>query len=167
MRISLIKVKLDRQRGVSLVEILIGTLIVVVASIATLSYFSYALGGVGKQGNRRAALERARQRLEQMLVSSVTNMPPPNDGLPHCVSCVAGDPCIVVAGDPGAADDVDVDDLLGLPAQTTVQCQHDESSGTPPGTCDTWELAAKVWFIPGSTVDDDFNRVHIRTLRTP
>ena len=53
--------------GVSLVEILIGILIVVIASIGTLSYFSSVLGNVGRQSNRRAAIERARERLEQLM----------------------------------------------------------------------------------------------------
>ena len=157
------KGKLDQTRGVSLVEILIGTLVVVVASIATLSYFSYALGGVGKAGNRRAALERARERLEQMAVSKITDMTPPNDGLAHPVSCAAGIPCAVVPSDPG--ETVSVDDLPNLPVQSTVQCIHEVSAGTPLDTCDALVMSAKVWFIPGSTIENAFNRVYLRAVR--
>ena len=154
-----------RRNGVSLIEILIGLLIVVVASIATLTFFSYALGGVGKTGNRRAALERARQRLERLMEVSVSTIEPV-DGQLYFVSCnnagACGPPVLANPNETVSVDDLPVQNLV-----STIQCLHDAASGTPTGTCDVLELSAKVWFMPGSTVDDDFNRVHIRTLRTP
>ena len=64
------------KRGVTLIEVLLSIVIVAIASIATLTYFAYAKGGVGKTGNRRAALERARQRLEQMLAANISGITP-------------------------------------------------------------------------------------------
>ena len=160
------------RKGVSLVEVLIGLLIVVIASIATLRYFAYGLGSVNKQGNRRAALERARERLEQLMAVSSTTIKPTDTQL-YFVKCNAVGVCgpLALAADP--TDTVLVDDLSGQPIRSTVQCVHDSVAGTPAGTCDVLELSARVWFIPGSSptlggVDDnDFRRVHIRTLRTP
>ena len=37
-----------QRRGVSLVEILLGLLIVTIACVGTLSYFAYGMGGIGK-----------------------------------------------------------------------------------------------------------------------
>ena len=65
--------------GGSLIEVLLGILIVVLASIGTLSYFAYAFGSVNKQGNHRAALERARERLEELLEVDVAQIQPPAD----------------------------------------------------------------------------------------
>ena len=153
-------------RGVSLIEILIGIIIVVIASIGTLTYFSSALGNVGRQSNRRAALERARERLEQLVAVNVTTIKP-TDAQLYFVKCNTTGACgpVTLAADP--TDTVLVDELAGQPVRSTVQCIHDAAAGTPAGTCDVLELSAKVWFMPGSTVDDDFNRVHVRTLRTP
>lgn len=154
----------NRQRGVSLIEILIGILIVVVASIATLNYFAYVLGNVNKQGNCRAALEQARQRLEAMLVSSNDDMKPPNDGLSHWVACGSGSPCKWVAANPNEL--VTTGHISGQLLQSTVRCTHDVSAGTPVGTCDVLELDAKVWFTTNTGADNDFNRTYLRTLRT-
>ena len=155
--------------GVSLIEILIGLIIVVVASIATLTYFSSALGGVGKTGNRRAALERSRQRLEVLVQADLSVIAPPSllvgQG-PRFISCNAAGVCSgPLTADPN--NTVDVDDLVAQNLQSTIECKHDAAAGTPDGTCDVLELSAKVWFIPGSTDDDDFHRVHVRTLRNP
>ena len=90
----------------------------------------------------------------------------PTDTQLYYLSCNAAGACGPLNLTPIAADKVSVDDLTGQPVQSTVQCIHDPAAGTPAGTCDVLELSAKVWFRPGSTVDDDFNRVHIRTLRT-
>jgi type II secretory pathway pseudopilin PulG len=155
------------QRGVSLVEVLIGILIVVIASIGTLTYFAYGLGGIGKQGNRRAALERARERLEQLMAANIDNIKPPaGDENVYWVSCDGA--CTrggVVGVDGNPSNPVSVDDLPSQPIEATVQWKNDPSAGTD--TLDTLELGVKVWFMPNSTVDDDFHRVHIRTLRTP
>lgn len=153
------------RRGVSLVEILIGILIVVVASIGTLTYFAYGLGGIGKTGNRRAALERARQRLEQVLAANLSQLPA-LDGQSYW--CSAGDPCATwVASAAPIAQTVAVADLSPQRMETTVQMIDDPAAGTGTATLDTLEFGVKVWFIPGSTADDDFHRVHLRTLRTP
>lgn len=157
-----------KTRGVSLVEILVGLIIVVVASIGTLTYFSSALGHVGKTGNRRAALERARQRLEILAQAGLSVIAPPSllVGQVRFISCNAAGVCSgPVAADPN--DTVNVEDLTAQLLQSTIECKHDAAAGTPDGTCDALELSAKVWFMPGSTADDDFNRVHLRTLRNP
>lgn len=154
-----------KRSGVSLIEILLGLLIVTIASIATLTYFSSALGNVGKQGNRRAALERARQRLERLMEVSISIIKPA-DGQLYFVACNNAGACgPPVLGNPH--ETVPVDDFPVQPLWSTVQCIHDTTAGTPNGTCDVLELSAKVWFMPGSNLDDDFNRVHIRTLRAP
>ena len=151
-------------KGVSLIEVLLGLLIVAIASLATLTYFSTGFGSVNKTGNRRAALERARERLEQLMVVNVdTIKPSPIDLAAHVVTCTGAGVCTL----SNAAETVSVDNLPSQTIISTMQCRHDVSAGTPNDTCDVIELSAKVWFMPGSAIDDDFNRVHIRTLRTP
>ena len=155
-----------RQQGGSLIEILLGLIIVAIAAIGTLQYFAYGKGSIAKQGNRRAALERARERLEQLMAATVSGLPPQNGSLYYCSS---GNPCAawtVVAGTPGTQS-VTVDDLANQPMATTVQWVHDSSAGTPAATLDTIVIGVKVWFVPGSAVDNNFNRVYVRTLRTP
>jgi len=151
-------------RGASLIEILLGLLIVTIACLATLRYFAYAKGNIGIQGNRRAALERARERLEQLMAGSVTPMTPPQDGVAYPVTC-AGTACTWSAA--VVAETVSVDDLPSQPIRSTVQWVDDPSAGTGTGTLDTLALGVKVWFTANTAVDDDFNRVFIRTLRTP
>jgi len=154
---------MHRRKGVSLVEILVGILIVAIASIGTLTYFSSALGNVDKQSNRRAALERARQRLEELTMVNVdTIKPDPIDFVEHAVTCDRAGKCTI----SNTPETVPVDNLSPQTLVSTMQCRHDTSAGTPADTCDALELSAKVWFIPGPTVEDDFHRVHIRTLRT-
>ena len=162
------------RRGVSLIEILIGIIIVSIASIATLTYFAYAKGGIGKTGNRRAALERARQRLEQIMSSPLSQLPPLDGQIYWCNNTIplsgTPEPCSswVPSGAPVPQTGIKVDDLTGLRMETSIHAIHDPSSGTPITTLDTMELSAKVWFVPGPPfTDDDFNRVHVRTLRTP
>ena len=161
------------RQGVSLVEILIGLIIVVVASIATLTYFSSALGNVGRQSNRRAALERARERLEQLMAVNVDTIKPgivlpASDPQPlQWVTCVGAACGPALPSDPN--ETVNVEDLQGAQAprhESTIQWKDDPSAGTTD-VPDVLELGVKVWFFPNSTVDDDFHRVHIRTLGTP
>ena len=159
------------KRGATLIEILIGIIIVAIASIATLSYFSYAKGGIGKTGNRRAALERARQRLEQLMEADVTSITPPADGAQHWFTCT-GTPCTWSA--PSAVlvtQNVSVEDLPTQPIESSVQWVDDPSAGTsgPSGAViyDALAFDVKVWFTSNFGADDDFNRVHVRTLRTP
>ena len=154
--------------GVSLIEVLIGLIIVVVASIATLTYFSHGLGGIGRQSNRRAALERARERLEDIMADIATIKPQVDanfaqDNQPVFWASCTGPTCSTQASDPNQT--VPVDDLPGQPIKSTIQWKDDPSAGT--STPDVLEVGVKVWFIPGSTADDDFHRVHVRTLRNP
>lgn len=163
---------LHNRRGVSLIEVLIGMVIVVIASIATLTYFSYGLGGIGKTGNRRAALERARERLEQLMASSIAQLPPKDGG---CYACTTdpNDPTAVCTevswtaygcGTAPPADIVPVEDQGTLRRETVAKFIDDPSAGT--GGLDVYEFGVKVWFTD-TTSDDDFSRVHVRTLRTP
>ena len=169
------------RKGVSLVEILIGMIIVVVASIATLTYFSSALGNVNKQGNRRAALERARERLEQAMEANADDIKPTADGQMYELFCGVTNPCTwtrsaapvtipTLTGEPTV-----VDDLSSLIA-TTIQWIDDPAAGTngPGGAIiyDTLVLDVRAGFVSSwdpsaTTTDDGFHRVHIRTLRTP
>ncbi len=48
--------------------------------------------------------------------------------------------------------------------ETTFQWRDDPLANTTKP--DTVELGVKVWFRAGS-VDDGFNRVYVKTLRTP
>ena len=148
--------------GASLIEVLVGLLIVVIASVATLSYFAFALGGINKQGNRRAALERGRAQLEQLMDAPITRIQPA-DGQPYWLTC-AGTPCTWTLSAVRATQSVTVDDLPSQTMETTVQWVDDPSAGT--ATNDTLALGVKVWFT-ASAADDDFNRVYVRTLRTP
>ena len=153
------------QRGGSLIEVLLGLIIVAIASIATLSYFASGFGNIGKQGRRRAALERARERLEQVLVANITQLQPP-DGQPYWLTC-GGSPCTWTRSPTRVTQTVSVNDLPSQPIETTIQGVHDPSAGTSASTLDTLAVGVKVWFTPNSAADDNFNRVYIRTLRTP
>ena len=165
------------RRGVTLIEILISMVLIALASIATLSYFSHAKGAIGKTGNRRAALERARQRLEQLLVANTTSITPPANGAPYWFTCTGPTPCAWSA--PSATritQNVSVDDLPTQPMESSVRWVDDLSAGTggPPGPIiyDALAFDVKVGFVPGwdpsnAATDNDFNRVHVRTLRTP
>ena len=167
------------ERGVGLMEVLIGLVLVVTASLATLTYYSYGMGGMGKQENRRAALEIARQRLEQLMTANINCVAgsDSNDGrlfwltVPGAIA-----PCTwgrtADTGTPG--NPVPVPEPGGvlvnqLPnpmrMETTAQWRDDEPyAGT--STLDTVELSVKVWFTPNTGTDDDSNRVYLRTLRT-
>ena len=153
------------ERGATLVEILIAMVVIVVASIAALSYFSYGRGSIGKQGNRRAAQELARQRLEQLLETNSDDIKPADLAV-RWLTC-AGTPCVWTIANAQVQQPVTVGNFPGtLPIETTVQCIHDPNAGTVAGNCDTLALDVKVWYT-NTGADDDFNRVHIRTLRTP
>ncbi len=151
------------QWGVSLVEILVALLVVVVASIATLSYFSYGMGGIGKAGNRRAALERARERLEKVLEAGQAQLEPP-DGEVYWATFDGA--AWALSPDP-VTETVSVDDLPAQPMETTLQWLDDPAAGTPASAQDALALGVKVWFTPNTASDDDFNRVYVRTLRSP
>lgn len=150
-----------------MVEVLIAILVVAVAAIAALSYFSYGLGGIGREGNRRAALERARERMEQLMAADVTALEPPGMGV-YWLRC-AGSPCAwtLSTAAPSPSETVPVDDLPAQKIETTVQWVDDPAAQTTESNKDVLELGVKVWFTSNSGSDDDFNRVHIRTLRSP
>ena len=173
------------EQGVGLIEVLIGIVLVTVASLATLSYYSYGMGGVGKQENRRAALEIARQRLDQLMAATLTNIAgsdptDPNYGKLHWLTLdCSTNPCTwgrtADTGTPGNPVPVPepggvlVNQLQNQRMQTTVQRIHDTAAGTSATTLDTVELSVKVWFTTNTnpvTDDNNSNRVHIRTLRT-
>ena len=151
--------------------------IIVIASIATLSYFGSTRGYIEKTGNRRAALERARQRLDQLMASKISDLPQP-DGKRYCcntaptASCVAGSWTVCLTDPVAVSDTVPVGNFTGgLRRETTAQFIDDPSAGTnDPVTgapiLDVYEFTVKVWFTSAST-DDDFNRVYMQTLRTP
>ena len=152
-----------RNTGASLIEVLIGMLIVTIASVGTLVYFGLGVGKVGQQGNHRAALERARERLEQLTEVAPATIKP-SDFAEHTVSC-AGGTCTVPAP---ALEKVPVGSLPPQKILSTVRCTHDLAAGTPNGTCDVLELSAKVWFTNDDTwPEEEVHRVYIRTLRTP
>ncbi len=160
------KMRKCNTRGVSLIEILLGLLIVTIASIATLQYFAYGLGNIGKQGRRRAALERARQRLEQLMAADTnqTALQPPV-GSTWWLTC-SGNPCVWTRSTTPVTQTVSVNDMPAQTMETTIQGVHDASAGTGANTLDTLALGVKVWYTPGAA-DDDFHRVYVRTLRTP
>src|SRR3989338_1294765 len=137
-------------RGVSRVETLIGILIVAIASIGTLTYFSSALGNVNKQGNRRAALERARERLELLMSSPVTPMTPPQDGQAYAVTCTVGTCTWSLTPVP---ETVTVEDQPNRPIISTVLWVDDPSIAT--ATLDTLALDVKVWFHTTDVTFDD------------
>ncbi len=150
-----------------MVEVLIAILVIAVAAIAALSYFSSGLGGIGREGNRRAALERARERMEQLMAADVNALEPPDTAV-HWLRC-AGSPCVWTLSDtaPSPSETVSVDDLPAQKIETTVQWVDDPAAQTAENNRDVLEFGVKVWFTPNGGSDDDFNRVHLRTLRSP
>lgn len=161
------------KRGVSILEVLISMLIIMIASIATLSYFASTRGFIAKTGNRRAAIERARQRLDQLMASTLADLPPKNGNCYYCAAtpCVAASWTAYACGTTPTSDPVLVGNLAAaMRRETTAQFIDDPSAGTnnEDGTParDVFEFTAKVWFLSGST-DNDSNRVQMRTLRTP
>ena len=150
-----------RARGATLIEVLICFVLIAIACIASLSYFGNTRGFIGRTGNRRAALERARERLEQLMQVD-PNTIKPSDFVEHTISC-AGGTCTIPAP---ALEKVPVG---GLPPQkivSTIQCKHDPAAGTLGSTCDALEFSAKVWFTNDQTWPEaEDHRVHIRTLR--
>ncbi len=157
------------RKGVSLIEVLLGLLIVTIASIATLTYFSAGFGSVNKTGNRRAALEQARQRLEELMQTNPDALPASNPLLPQnaqpqlWLTCT-GAPCTWASSTAITPETFTLNGVANLREETTLQWTDDPSAGTT--TPDVLALGVKVWFIPNSSVDDDFNRVYVRTLRT-
>ena len=157
-----------RRSGVSLIEILLGLLIVTIASIATLSYFASGFGSINKQGNRRAALEQARARLEQLMASTISDLPPQDGNCYYCATatCTAASWTLYACGPVAPPDTVpQVGRLTNLRRETTAQFIDDPSANTT--TRDVYTYGVKVWFTPSTANNDNFNRVYVRTLRTP
>ncbi|MBI4167505.1 MAG: type II secretion system protein [Candidatus Aenigmarchaeota archaeon] len=159
---------INGNRGVSLIEVLVGLVIVTVATIGALSFFSRGVGGIGKEGNRRAALEQARARLEQLMAAPITQVEPsingtltPDNQPKYWISCANGS-CTRTAS--YASETVSVDDLPNQRIESTVQWKDDSTADTTDP--DTLELTARVWFT-SNLVDDDSNRVYLKTLRSP
>ena len=157
------------RNGASLIEVLLGIIIVVIASVGTLTYFAYGMGNVGKSGKRRAALERARERLEQVMEANSDDIKPAADGQMYELFCGVTNPCTwTLSAAPVTIPTLTKEPTVvdGLPSQiaTTIQWRDDPSAGT--ATLDTLELGVRVWFTSNTSADDNLNRVHIRTLRT-
>ena len=153
------------EKGVTLVEILVGIILLTIVCISSLNFFAYGLGGIGKEGNRRAAMERARQQIEQIISTAAAQLPA-RDGNQYW--CSNGNPCTswTLSGAP-IAQTISVNDLPSQRMETRVQGVHDPSAGTPITFYDAWEIGVKVWFTSNTNLDDDFNRVYIKTLRSP
>ena len=154
-------------RGVGLIEILLGLLIVTIASIATLNYFASGFGNIGKQSRRRAALERARERLEQLMATDITqSVLQPSNSNQYWLTC-SDNPCTWSRSTTRTTQNVSVNDLPSRPMETTIQRLHDPSAGTSSSTLDTTVFGVEVWFTSNTTTHNDLNRVYLRTLRTP
>ena len=158
------KLLLKSEKGVSLIEVMVGLLLLAAVCLSTLSYFAYGLGGIGLQGNRRAALERARERMEQLLVANTQTDFPAIDGTKYW--CASGDLPNSCTSWPSAntAQLATVNDLQNMRMETTVQGVDDLSAGTNNFN-DAWELGVKVWYTINTNFDDDHNRVYLKTLR--
>ena len=161
-----------RRKGVSLIEVLIGLLIVTIASIATLNYFASGFGSINKQSRRRAALERARERLEQLMATDINQsaFQPPISQCNYPNSCwltCSGNPCNWTRSSNQTTQTVSVNDLLTQRIETTIQWVDDPYPPAGTSTRDTLAFGVEVWFTPNNAVHDNFNRVYVRTLRTP
>ena len=164
---------LRKKEGATLVELLVALIIIALAATAGLSFFSSGLGSMGKQGNRRASLERARERLEQLMQTNVSSIKPPDIdvNVQRYLTCtsVGNNPCTwtIVAAAPNPYQTIAVDDLPAQKIEMAVRLVNDTTNDTVGETPipDTLELGVKVWFTSDATLDNDFNRVYIRELR--
>ena len=82
---------LREEKGVSLIEIVIGIAVVTIAAAGALSFFSYGIGEIKTQGNSRAALELASTRLEQLMAADSSVISPPDSNIRY-LKCT-GTPC--------------------------------------------------------------------------
>ena len=157
---------MGNEKGTTLIEILVGILVITILSVTVLNVFANALGGIGKQGNRRAALEVARQRLEELTAASISNITP-SDTSTHWLTCtvqVLNGPCTWTIKNANVVtpETVAVSDLATQRMETTVQL----SSSSPLNpSFDILNLGVKVWFTSRTGSDDDFDRVYLKTLR--
>ena len=92
----------------------------------------------------------------------------PTDMAVYWLRCT-GSPCVwTLSGtEPDLPETVAVDDLPAQKMVTTVQWVDDPAAQTDETEKDVLQLGVKVWFTAEGESDDDFNRVHLRTLRSP
>lgn len=148
------------EQGLTIIEALIAIVIVVVISIASLSFYAYGLGNINKQGNQRAALELARARMEELLAADLDDISPSDNGI-YWITC-AGSPCVWTLAAGETVEAVTVNGNSNRRMETMVQWVDDPANITQ-GT-DALELVTRVWYSSDLS-DDDFHRVHIRSLR--
>ena len=157
------------EQGVTLIEVLVGMVLITVISLTTLNYFAYGKGNIARQSTRRAALERARERLEQLMAARISEVVPPivdpelENQPVFWISCNAAGTC--TRTNAYVPETVSVDEKPSQKIESTVQWKDDPNADTV--LPDTLELGAKVWFTSNTTVDNDYNRVYVKTLRTP
>ena len=152
------------ERGASLVEALMAMLLIVTACVATLAFFTFGMASISGEGDRRAALEIARGRMEELLAVSSSSIRP-TDGQIRWLTC-AGAPCTWTISPPAAPafnDTANLNTLTNQRIETTSQWIDDPTAGTVG--LDSLELVVKVWYTPNFGVDDEFNRVQMRALR--
>lgn len=153
----------NASRGVTLIEVLVGLVIIVVASVSALAFFSYGLGSLGREGNERAALERARERIEELIATDAAGLIPA-DGTARWLTCT-GQPCSWTLAAAQTAETVNVNDSGALQILTSARWVDDPSLGT--ANLDLVEFDVRVWFTGNTAEDNDMHRVRMRTLRTP
>ncbi len=149
-----------------------GVLVVSLAAVGALGFFSHGLGGIQKQGYRRAAAERARERLEQLMQANVVDIAgeDPADGQQYWLTCSAASGVLCTSWTRRLTRTTDTISLNGVfngQREIAVQRVHDRTTGTSQTTLDAVELSVKVWFTANIGTDDDFNRVQLKTLRAP
>lgn len=149
------------ERGASLVEALVSMLIIVTACIATLAFFTYGMSSISGEGDRRAALELARARMEELLAASESSVRPADNQL-RWLTCT-GTPCAWALSAAQVFQAGNLNTLQNQQIETTSQWIDDPTAGT--AGLDVLELVIKVWYTPHFGVDDEFNRVQIRALR--
>ena len=149
-----------------------GVLVISLAAIGALGFFSHGLGGIQRQGYRRAAVERARERLEQLMQANVVDIAgeDPADGQQYWLICSAASGVLCTSwtrGSTRATDTISLNVVFNGQREITVRRVHDRTTGTSPATLDAVELSVRVWFTANTGADDDFNRVQLKTLRAP
>ena len=153
--------KNNDHRGATLVELLIAMVILALVSICTLCYFQFGSSVIHQEGNRRAAFEIARSRLEQLFQANFSSIKPPDTGV-RWLTC-SGTPCVWTLSEGTTSESVSVNGVSGRLMRTTVQWFDDPAAA---GTQNGLLLSAKVWYR-GDTADSDLNRVELRSLRAP
>jgi len=118
----MMKVSLKSEKGFTLLEMMVAIIIFAVVMIGGLSFFVYGRSDISREGHRRAALELASQRLEELKAADYSKIEP--------YSCYGvydyavyyihySDGWYVEDEDPN--ETVDIDNLTGQSIITTVQ----------------------------------------------